>query len=126
MYSGDTPLTVERSRPHKQHLVVKFDSISSLGAANEMRGAELTVPAAELPSPPEGSFYQFQLIGLDVVNESGDSLGVIARVLETGANDVYLVESSDGSETLIPAIKDVVKTVDLDGGRMVVDPPPGL
>ena len=65
-------------------------------------------------------------LGLDVVNESGEPLGVIARVLETGANDVYLVERPGGGELLIPAIKDVVKTVDLDGGRMVVAPPPGL
>jgi 16S rRNA processing protein RimM len=119
-------LTVERSRPHKQHFVVKFASISSIGAANEMRGAELTIPAAELPSPPDGSFYQFQLIGLHVVTESGDPLGAIARVLETGANDVYVVERLEGGELLIPAIKDVVKDVDLHGGRMVVDPPPGL
>ena len=126
VYLGETALVVERSRSHKGHFVVKFASVSDLGTAEEMRGTELTIPVSELPPPPQGVFYQFQLIGLAAVTPSGEPLGTIARVLETGANDVYLIERPDGGETLIPAVRDVVIEIDLNGGRMVVDPPVGL
>ena len=126
VYAGDTPLVVETARRQKSHFVVKFTTVSSLGAAHALQGAELTIPVAELPVQPDGSYYQFQLIGLAAETSSGEKLGTMARVLETGANDVYLIERPDGTELLVPAITDVVKQVDLDAGRIVVDPPPGL
>jgi 16S rRNA processing protein RimM len=126
VYAGQTPLVVETARKHKGHFVVKFTTVSSLGAAQALQGTELTSPFTELPDPPDGSYYQFQLIGLAAVTPSGEALGTVTRILETGANDVYLIERPDGSELLVPAISDVVKNVDLDAGRIVVDPPAGL
>jgi 16S rRNA processing protein RimM len=105
---------------------VSFTTVNDLGAAQALQGAELTIPVAELPVQPGGSYYQFQLIGLAAETPSGEKLGTVARILETGANDVYLIERPDGSELLVPAISDVVKQVDIDAGRLVVDPPPGL
>ena len=119
-------MTGESSRPHKKALVVKFESISDRDVAEGLRGLDLVIPESELPPPPPGSHYQFQLVGLTVVTTSGDLLGKVSRILETGANDVYLVLGEDGGETLIPAIKDVVVEIDLEGGRMVVDPLPEL
>ena len=65
-------------------------------------------------------------MGLEVVDEDGRELGVVKEVLFTGANDVYVVERADGSELLLPAVKDVVLRVDVDAGRMVVRLLPGL
>jgi 16S rRNA processing protein RimM len=126
VYAGKTPLVVEMARKQKGHFVVQFTTVSSLGAAHALQGAELTVPATELPVQPDGSYYQFQLIGLAAETPLGEKLGTITRILETGANDVYLIERPDGSELLVPAISDVVKQVDVGGGRIVVDPPAGL
>lgn len=126
LFAGDAVLVVEHSRPHKGHFLVRFEEVSSREAADEIRRSVLTVPESQLPTPPKDSYYEFQLIGLTVVTSEGESLGTLVKVLRTGANDVYVVERPGGGETLIPAIKDVVKLVDPPSGRMVVDPLPGL
>ena len=126
LFAGDIPLTVERSRSHKGHVVAKLQGVSDRGAADGMRGAELTVEATALPPTPRDSYYQFQLIGLTAFTERAERLGTVSQVLETGANDVYVVEDADGGQILLPAVKDVILEVDLARGRMVVDPPSEL
>ena len=91
-----------------------------------MRGAELTVESAALPPTTDDSYYQFQLIGLTVLTRQAESLGTVIQVLETGANDVYVVDGADGRQILLPAVKDVILQVDLARGLMVVDPPSEL
>ena len=73
----------------------------------------------------EGEYYHFQVIGVEVEMESGERLGRVTEVLETGANDVYVVRGPRG-EVLIPAIESVVRVLDLEAGRMVVSPLPGM
>ena len=126
VFAGETPLTVECSRPHKGHLVAKLREVSDRGEADSMRGAALTVEVAALPPAPDGSYYQFQLIGLTAFTTKAESLGTVSQVLETGANDVYVVDGADGRQILLPAISGVVLEVDLARGLMVVDPPNGL
>ena len=126
IFAGETPLTVERSRQHKGYVVAKLRGVSDRMEADSMRGAELTVESAMLPPTPDGSYYQFQLIGLTVFTRWAESLGTVSQVLETGANDVYVVDGTDGRQVLLPAVKDVILEVDLARGLMVVDPPSEL
>lgn len=81
------------------------------------RGAVLAVERSELPSPGPDSYYAFQLVGLCVVDEDGGELGKVRLVHPGTANDN--LELDDGS--LVPLIEDAVRTIDLDGGRIVVD-----
>ena len=83
----------------------------------------LTVDRSEAAPLNEGEYYTFDIIGLTVFDMSGNELGTVENVLRTGSNDVYQARRTDGGELLIPALKAVVKEIDVPGGRMVVDMP---
>ncbi len=91
-----------------------------------MQNSLLTVPEDEIPDLPEDTFYHFQLIDMNVVSDEGESLGVIVEILDTSANDVYVVRGGEGPDLLIPAIHETVLDVDVDEGRMTVHLVPGL
>ena len=91
-----------------------------------MRGSLLTVQEDEIPALPEGTFYHFQLIDMQVLSDEGESLGTIVEILDTSANDVYVVRGDEGPDLLIPAIRETVLLVDVEAGRMTVHLAPGL
>jgi 16S rRNA processing protein RimM len=105
--------------------VLKLASIDTEKDAEALRGAVVEVEASDLPRPPEGTYYHYQIIGAKVVSSGGEDLGVVAEILETGSNDVYVVRA-DGSEVLVPALAGVVLKVDVDRGIIEVDLPEGL
>jgi 16S rRNA processing protein RimM len=113
---------VQRSRWSRGFVYLGLSGVDSRNAAEELRGALLEVPETELTALPEGQYYRFQIIGLEVCTPEGSSLGRVAEILPTGSNDVYVVRGGP-RELLIPAIEDVVIEVDLAGGRLVVEPP---
>ena len=119
-------LTVISSRPHRQRLLVSFEELRDRTEAEALGGAYLFVPADSSPSLPPGEYWPHQLIGCEVETAGGRALGRLREVIHTAANDVWAVDGADGSEVLIPALKDVVRTVDLDAGRIVVEAIPGL
>ena len=119
------PLEIESCRPHKQHLNIKLATIDSIEAAERIRGHDLTVPSSELYPLPQGQYYAFQLIGLDVFTKEGEYLGLITDIMSTASNDVYIVRGK-GSEILIPAIEDVVKSIDLEKRQVVIEAIDGL
>jgi 16S rRNA processing protein RimM len=125
VYLNTSPLEIESCHPHKQHLVVKLATIDSIEDAEKLRGQDLNIPSSELHPLPEGQYYTFQLIGLKVVTTEGQTLGRVTDIMSTGSNDVYIVEGKRG-EILIPAIEDVVKSIDLKKGRMVIEAIEGL
>jgi len=125
VYLNTIPLEIERCRPHKQHMVVKLATIDSIEAAEKLRGQDLTIPSSELYPLPQGRYYTFQLIGLKVVTTERQTLGRITDIMSTASNDVYIVEGKRG-EILIPAIEDVVKSIDLEKGKMVIEAIEGL
>ena len=125
VYLNTRPLEIESCRPHKQHLVVKLATIDSVEDAEKLRGQDLTIPRSELYPLPEGQYYTFQLIGLKVVTTEGETLGRITDIMATASNDVYIVEGKRG-EILIPAIEDVVKSIDLNKGKIVIEVIEGL
>jgi len=90
-----------------------------------MVGKEVFVPEEALPPTAEGEYYYYQLIGLRVEGVDGRAFGVLRAILDTGSNDVYVVKGDD-REILIPAIAEVIREVDLQHGKMIVDPPEGL
>jgi 16S rRNA processing protein RimM len=123
--AGDRTYTVRSSRMHQKTLLLQIEGIDTRGQAETLRDLLLEIPETELPALAEGEYYRYQLMGMEVVDRDGQSLGRIEEVLDTGANDVYAVRNSDG-ELLLPAIDTVVKQVDVAAGRMVVEVPAGL
>ena len=124
MEDGRT-LTVRSARPHRSRLLVTFEEIPDRTAAEPLAGAYLFVRRTDVPAPPADAFWPHDLEGCEVLTESGRSLGTIAEIVHGEANDVW-VASAEGTEVLVPALKDVVASVDLAGRRVVVREVPGL
>lgn len=116
------PYRCRRVRWQRGSLLLWLWGVESREAAEALRGRLLEVPFT--PPPPE-RFYHFQVIGLEVWTETGEFLGTVHRILETGSNDIYVVRGPRG-EVLIPAIDTVVREIDPNRGRMVVHLLPGL
>ena len=111
---------VLRSRIQGHFVLLKLEGIDSRDAADRWRNALVEVPAEERVQLPRGHYFWQDIIGLAVRTEDGEVLGRVREILETGANDVYVVDT-DGGELLVPAIKDVVKRIDPEQGEMVVE-----
>ena len=106
-------------------LKVILEGIDTIEQAQALRGLDLYLSSADLPAPSANEFYYFQVIGLLVETTDGRSLGHIEEVFFNGANDVWVVK--DGRhEVLIPVIDDVVRRIDYEAGRAMVDAIPGL
>lgn len=110
---------LETAQVHGEAVAAKFVGCDDRDRAAGFRGREVAVPRSEFPKPAENEFYWADLVGLRVVNTAGEDLGVVARVFETGANDVLVVEGD--RERLIPFIESVVQQVDLAGRTIRVD-----
>ncbi len=117
---------VEELRPHRDRYLLTIRDCSSREQAEQYRGLEIQLSFDDVEPLPEGEFYYWQIIGLTVRTLDGQTLGEVVQILETGANDVYIVRSPDQKELLIPAIAQVVQQVDLDAGLLIVDLLPGL
>lgn len=126
LYLEGRAVRVRRSREVKRGIVLKLDSVHDRTTAERLRGKRLTVSAHAVPTLPEGAYYHYQLIDLEVYTCEGERLGTVREILTTGANDVYVVERPGARDLLIPALKRVVINVDLLAGRMVVQLPEGL
>jgi 16S rRNA processing protein RimM len=116
---------VEYARLHGQVLLLKLTGCETRDAADELRGLLVQIPREEAVPLAAGELYQYQVVGLRVETEHGTWLGQVIEVLETGANDVYVVIGPFG-EVLLPAVEEVVRQMDLQQGRMVVHLLPGL
>ncbi|CAH2031586.1 ribosome maturation factor RimM [Trichlorobacter ammonificans] len=114
-----------RAVQHGSKMLLTIAGIDSADAAGRLAGAELLVDQDQLPAAGDDEYYWKDLIGLTVVTDQGMRLGTLSRIMETGANDVYVVEGEE-KEYLIPAIADVIQTVDLSAGIMTITPLEGL
>jgi 16S rRNA processing protein RimM len=117
--------SVEKIRQHKEIALLKLEGCDDRNEAEALRDLLVQIPLKEAVPLEEGEYYHFQLVGVRVETEDGEWLGQVAEVLETGANDVYLVRGPRG-EILLPAIADVVLELDLEAMRMVVRLLPGI
>lgn len=102
--------------------ILEISGITSRNEAALYRGLPLYMDIRDAKPLDEGEYYWHQLIDMTVVNPKGETLGVLTSILQTGANDVYVVTQPDGTELLLPAIKDVVLDIDLPNKRIVAKP----
>jgi len=113
----DQPRIVRELQAAGRVPVLILDAVASREAAEALIGRYLEVEAAELP---EGSYYWHQLVGLRVVDEASAPLGELVEVFRAGENEVYRVEREGGGELLLPAVRDVIREIDVAAGTMVV------
>lgn len=105
---------------HGQYLMASLEEVGDRSAAEALMGLDVAVLREEMPEAEEDEYYWDDLIGLDVVNLAGEALGRVEGLLETGANDVLQVRDGE-TERLLPFVDAVVKEVDLEAGRLLVD-----
>ncbi len=116
--------TVSSAKVHKNHFLLEVAELQSIKKAEAYRGAEILAHKASFKREKDTYFWH-ELLGLTVYLETGDCLGRIIRIIPTKANDIYVVKQGE-TEVLIPAVIEVVKTVDLKNGKMTVSPVEGL
>ena len=113
-------LTVAEIRPHKSNFLLKIAGCDDRDEAAVLRGCLLGTDVGEFAAPDENEFYWRDLIGLSVVNETGEELGQVKTLTETGHHDVLVVRSAQGRETLIPFADPFVVDVQLEGRKIFV------
>lgn len=114
---------ITSARFHKQFVLATFKEIPDRNAAELMAKKEIQVRREDLVELPEGRYYIFDMIGLEVHDTNGNVLGTLTDVLQPGANDVYVVSQDGEPDQLFAAIEDVVLDIDMDKRIMVVNPP---
>ena len=125
IYINRQPMTISSTVKRKDNLIVKLDTIDTIADAERLKGLSIEIEKSQSYPLPEGQFYHFQLIGLEVWTTHGELLGTISEVLASSSNDIYVIVKA-GKEILIPAIEDVVKSIDLDNGRVIIKSIDGL
>ncbi|MBQ8956752.1 MAG: ribosome maturation factor RimM [Lachnospiraceae bacterium] len=124
----DIPVTIKSVRFSKNLALLKFEELDGIDAVEKYKGAYLCVPRDKAQKLGSDEYYEADLIGMEIVSDEGKKLGVLSKVLHTGANDVYEVETDpeERKSFLIPAIKDCVRDVDTENGIMTIHVMEGL
>jgi 16S rRNA processing protein RimM len=125
VYIGGEARRVTQARPYQAGYLVRLEGVDDAAAAEALRGAELTIPLAEVAPLEPDTYYQWQIVGLTVETTSGERLGTVEEIWPTGANDV-LVVTGGRKQYLIPETDEVIKTVDLEAGVITIEPLEGL
>jgi 16S rRNA processing protein RimM len=122
-----TRFSVKKVRSHKGSLVLlTLAGIDNANAAETLRNNDLFIPVDDLAELPTDSYYQHDILGLHVLTLEDRDLGIVEDIMQTGSNDVYVIKDSHGKQVLIPAIKQIVKRIDLSTKRIYIDPIRGL
>ena len=117
------PLTIARVREKLPYLLVGFKELSDETQAAAYRNTFVYVKTSDLPELPEGEYYFHQLIGLEALDPEGKHIGVLAEILETGANDVYVIRKDDGSEELVPDVPQYILQIDVPNHSIKINFP---
>ena len=125
VYVNRQLMTIDSTQWRKGKAIIKLNLIDSIEDAEKLLGQLVEIHHGQLHPLPEGQYYHFQLIGLEVWTTQGELLGNITEILTTLGNDNYVVSGARG-EILIPAIEDVIKSIDLDKGCLLIEPIEGL
>ncbi len=128
VYLGEQylPVQINSIRTHMNAYLVSLDGYDDRESAGILRNLDVYVPSSSVLPLPEGEFYHHQIIGLQVMDENDTPIGYITEILETGANDVLIVNAENGYEYLIPVIEGVVTDIDLGRNIITIHPLPGL
>lgn len=119
-------LEIENVKYFKQYAILKFKGIDNINDIEKYKGRSLHVTRDQAIPLEADEYYIADLIGLDIYLENGERFGVLKDVMETGANDVYIVETEEGKEVLIPAIHECVLDIDVEENRMEIHLMDGL
>ncbi|MBP3232407.1 MAG: 16S rRNA processing protein RimM [Anaerovibrio sp.] len=124
VYVEDALLDIESVKYHKQFVIIKFKQCPVREEAASLTGRLIYIDKKDAAPLEEGEYYTFDIIGLEVFDVDGNTLGNVTEVLKTGSNDVYVVsQKGQAKQLLVPALKAVVREIDIEKGRMVVDMP---
>ena len=123
---NQTEFEIEQVRFHKLQVILKLKGIDIIEKAEKLRNSYVIVKRKDKEELPEDTYYIVDLIGLNVYLEDNTLLGEITDVFPTGSNDVYVVKTEEGKQILLPAIKDVVKEVNLSENKMIINLIEGL
>ena len=119
-------LDIKNVRFFKNLVILKFDGIDNINDIEKYKGRDLWIPREEAQELDEDEYYIADLLGMKVLLEDGSEFGILKNVMETGANDVYIVDSVEYGEVLLPAIKECILDVDLEKNTMTVHLMKGL
>jgi 16S rRNA processing protein RimM len=121
------PVGIRLKGTLKNLIILQIDGVDDRDQAEKLRLQYLQVPKSEVHPLPEGHYYVFDLVGLDVVDPEGNPLGKLVDVTsESPAHDIFVVETAPRKRYMVPAVKTFVKEIDLAGGKVVIQPIPGL
>jgi 16S rRNA processing protein RimM len=127
LIAGSSRLTIASVRPHLGRFLIFFEEVADRDAADAIRGQVLEVDSDSVAPPADpDEFHDYQLVGLAVVTVSGEEVGSITRVNHGPGADLLQVKRPDGRITLVPFVRAIVPTVDLEKREVVIDPPGGL
>ena len=116
---------IESSQPHKRQLLVKLRNVDHIDVAGALIGATLLVEESALAGLKTGQYYQYQVIGFQVVDTDDRPIGKLVSTLSTAGGELYVVQGPT-KEHLIPAVKEIVEKVDFVAKKVVINPPDGL
>ena len=114
------PLEIEGVKFFKQFVILKFRVIDNINDIEKYKGKSLLVDREHAVKLKKDEYFIADMIGMDVFTEEGELFGALKDVMETGANDVYIIEMTDGKEVLVPAIKQCILDVDIENRKMVI------
>lgn len=121
-----TEYEIENVGYNKKQVIIKFKNINTVEEAEKLRNSYIVVDREIFGELPEGVYYIADLIGCDVYTESNEYLGKVDDIFSTGSNDVYVVKNELGKQKLLPGIDEVIKTIDLENNKIIVNLIEGL
>jgi len=124
--NGQTTLNIEKIRIKEDTVILKLKDIESIEEAKMIVGSFLEVERKNAVKIPKDTYFIFEIIGLEVYTENNIFLGKVENVISTGSNDVYIVKGKDKKELFVPAIREVVKNVNLENKRITINMVDGL
>ncbi len=118
-------MRIAGSRPHAEAVALRFDQVKDRNSAEALRGALIFVRPENLQPLEEDSYWEHEVVGLEVVDRGGNRLGKVTEVLSRPEQDLWNIDTDEGG-VLLPAVRPLVVSVDLEARKVVVDPPEGL
>ena len=111
---------IEEVKYHKNMVLLKLKGVDTVENAEKLRNSYIKIDRKDAKKLPEGTFFIADLIGLKVYTDENKLLGILEDIYNTGSSDIYVVKDEKGKQILLPAIKDVVKTIDLENKKIIV------
>jgi 16S rRNA processing protein RimM len=124
VYLGDEtePRALRRARLQGNIAILRVEGLTSREQVDELRGTPVRIDLEQAAPLEENEYFHYQIIGLEAFDEDGNRLGTVTEIIETGANDVYIIRDDEGKQTLVPALRSAIPEVNPAENRLVVRP----